>query len=636
VWVIFTDKNGSPQTPVSATRALERRRRAGITGPVAADIPVSPRYLAAIRKTGCRVDQIFKWANAASVTVHASRLADLAACAYVKDLVGVRSYRSAVPAPRAPGLARRVGYDSSGFYGAGFGQLAMMNVPSVHNYIASALADTPGTGVLIGLFDSGFRTKHACFSRFIAGNHLVADSDFIDNDGTVNDPDSVANNSDHPYYHNDEHGTMTLSLIAGYDPPRFAGAAWGARFILARTEDAKRISYGEIEKHYEEDNWAAAMVWAESLGVDIVSSSLGYRDGFTAPDTDYTYRDMDGRTTIISKAARVACSLGVIIVNAVGNEGSTPGSLDAPADVDGVISVGAVNNNLTIAGFSSHGPTSDGRIKPDCVALGVDNVVPAVYGPDSISYCSDVMGTSFSTPLVAGLCALIKQTHPHDPASAMRTRLFSSCVLVPGQKAMDNTFGRGLPNAKLACLPYNIVVSLTDTLNHVVKGMVFYRTRTTGAFMRAVTDSQGTVRLTDLSAVSVELYAEAPGYLGSARRNVQPQDTGTFRIVVMLAPRPVSRFVIFPNVLDIGKKHQQLTLEFTASADDPRSYSQLFSAAIRSIDGSLVWATSHYLTENTPLVLTWPAPGKAVAPGMYYFIVNYAGKTYRQKFVVTG
>jgi serine protease AprX len=629
VWVLFTDKNGSPQTAAPAARALERRRRAGAVGPAAADVGVSPAYLAALRKTGCRVDQLFKWANAASVTIHSSRLSDLAVCAYVKDLVGVRSFPSAGPRPHPFGLGKKAGYDSSSFYGPSFGQMVMLNVPAVHNYVTSALSAAPGTGVLIGLFDSGFRTKHACFSQFITGNHLLADSDFIDKDGTVNDPDSVVNDPSNPYYHNDEHGSMTLALVAGYDPPRFAGTAWGARFILARTEDSPE------EKHYEEDNWAAAMVWAESLGVDIVSSSLGYRDGFTPPDTDYTYRDMDGRTTIISKAAQQAARFGVTVVNAMGNDGSAPGSLAAPADADSVISVGAINDSLGIAGFSSRGPTSDGRIKPDCVAQGVDDVVPVVYGLDSFSYWYE-SGTSFATPLVAGVCALIKQTHPRDPPSATRARLFSSCVLVPGQKVIDNTFGRGVPNAKLACLPYTFIVVLKDTLNHVVKGMVFYRTGATGAFAGAGTDSQGTARLTDLSAASVELYAEAPGYFGSTHRFVQPQDTGTFRIAVTLLPRPVSRFVIFPNVLDISKKRQQLTLEFTASADNPRSYSQLFSAAIRSVDGSLVWATSQYLTENTPVVLTWPSPGKAVAPGMYYFIVNYAGKTYRQKFIVTG
>jgi serine protease AprX len=551
VWVIFTDKNGSPRPTGPSDRALGRRRQAGLAAPTAADRVVSPPYLAALGKSGCRVDQIFKWANAASVTVHASRLSELAECAYVNDLVGVRTFSSCVRPPSAPGLAKKKDYDSSSTYGVAFGQLSMLNVPAVHNYVASTLSAQPGKGAIIGVFDCGFRTNHACFSEFNAGKHLLADSDFIDKDGTVNDPDSVANDPSNPYYHNDEHGSMTLSLIAGFDPPRFTGTAWGARFILARTEDTKQIASGEIEKHYEEDNWAAAMVWAESLGVDIVSSSLGYRDGFTPPDTDYTYRDMDGATTIISKAARQAARFGVIVVNAMGNDGPAPGSIDAPADVDGIVSVGAVDFALTIADFSSRGPTSDGRIKPDCVALGVSDAVPEIYGPDSMSYWYG-SGTSFATPLVAGLCALIKQTHQNDAPAATLGRLFSSCGFVPGQTAVDNTYGRGLPNAKLACLPDTIAVI------------------------------------------------------------------------------PSVQFVIFPNVLNIGKNRQQLNLEITGPAD-----SSLYSAAIRSIDGMLVWS-AQLTAKTTLLVLPWPQPGKAVAPGVYYFIVNYAGKSYRQKFMVTG
>jgi serine protease AprX len=635
VWVVFKDKNSAPQAAVPAPRALERRKRAGITGALEADRPVSPRYCADIGRLGCRVDHIFRWANAVSVTVHASRLPDLAELAPVKDLIRVRTFSGPIAPLRPPAVPKKAGYDSSSFYGAGFGQLALMNIPAVHHYLSTTQSAVPGTGILIGLFDSGFRTKHACFSEFVSGGHLVADSDFIDNDGTVDDPDSVAKDSLHPYYHNDEHGSMTLSLIAGYDPSRFAGVAWGARFVLARTEDTKRIFSGEIESHREEDNWAAAMVWAESLGVDIVSSSVAYRKDFTFPDTDYTYRDMDGRTTIISKAASTACVFGVVIVNAIGNEGPDSGSLSAPADVDSVVSVGAVDDGQAIAGFSSRGPTSDRRMKPDCVAQGVGNTVPLVYGLNGNSY-SWRSGTSFATPLIAGLCALIMQTHPHESAAATRSRLFSSCVFVPGQTAMNNTYGRGLPNAKLACLPYNIIVTVKDTFSRKVKAVVFYRAGGAVTYKSIATDSAGRASLTDLSSGHVELYAEAAGFFGSTHRNVLPSDTGTLGTTITLVPRPVSQFVIFPNVIDIRKKNQRLRLEFTASADDPRRYSQLFVAAIRSIDGALVWTTSRYLTENMPFTLSWPESGKAVAPGMYYFIVNYAGKTYRRKFLVTG
>jgi hypothetical protein len=551
VWVIFTDKNGSPRTATLTPRAFLRRSRAKkpvAAGTTAADIAISPAYIAALGKLGCRVNQVFKWANAASVTVQASRLTDLADLVCVRDLVGVRTFSHVIVPQRFGALMKRNDFDSSSFYGESFGQLSMMKVPVVHSYVTNVLGTTPGAGVLIGLFDTGFRTKHACFSRFIAGNHVLADSDFIDKDGTVNDPDSVANNPDHPYYQNDNHGSMTLSLIAGYDPPRFAGVAWGATFVLARTEDTKRIGNGEIEKHYEEDNWAAAMVWAESLGVDIVSSSLGYRTEFTPPDTDYTYRDMDGSTTIISKAARQAARFGVVVVNAMGNDGSAPGSINAPADADSIVSVGAIDNKLKIANFSSRGPTSDGRIKPDCVAQGVDDVVPWVYGPDSISYTLG-NGTSFATPLVAGVCALILQSHPHDDAATVRSRLYSSCVFVPGQNTVNAIYGRGLPDAKIACLP---------------------------------------------------------------------------------AVMPAPQFVLFPNVLNFGKKHQQMNLEFIRLADTLD-----FTAAIRSIDGMLIWA-AHITAHKTPFVLPWPSSGKTVAPGVYYFSVNYAGKTYRQKFFVTG
>ena len=121
------------------------------------------------------------------------------------------------------------------------------------------------------------------------------------------------------------------------------------------------------------------MVWAESLGVDIVNSSLGYNNGFSPPDTDYTFQDMNGVTTIVSKAAAMATQFGVIVVNSMGNDGPVAGSLSAPADVKDVVSAGAVDGSLSVADFSSRGPTSDGRIKPDCVALGVGACVPQVY-----------------------------------------------------------------------------------------------------------------------------------------------------------------------------------------------------------------------------------------------------------------
>lgn len=627
------------------------------------------------------------------------------------ELILVRSFSGHEPSQNAGGLKKTRVQREDSSYGEAYNQLAMLVVPAAHRFIAAQNSVLPGTGLIIGLFDSGFRTKHKCFSYFNDHNLLLADSDFIDHDNTVADPDSVANNSSNPYYHNDEHGSMTLSLIAGYDPSQFMGVAWNARFVLARTEDAMKIpGVGEIEKHYEEDNWAAAMVWAESLGVDIVSSSLGYNTGFTPPDTDYTFRDMDGKTTIISKAARQAVAFGMIVVNSMGNNDPF---LAAPADVEDVVSVGAIDADLRIASFSDRGPTADGRIKPDCVALGVSVTVPSIYdGGTGYTFGS---GTSFSAPQVAGVCALVLQQHAGDSAAALRDRLYSSCFFVPGQTSVDNNYGRGVPDAFLACLPYGqtyitvadsfghrvagaavtaagypvgssdsmgfapvtlsgifpetltvahgsyfpaqvvigsrhsretvglparyvLSVLLRDTLGRPVAGKIFWKAQDAGVFAAVRTDSTGYILLTAIPSSAIEVYGVAGGYIASTPVDTQLLVRITNVITVTVRPRPASQFVLLPNVLDIAKKNQQLTLEFTSLPDDPREYSQVLSMMIRSVDGTLVWQRTEVVPAQTGVVHRnfWPERGATVAPGIYYFIVKYGGKSYKQKFLVIG
>jgi hypothetical protein len=708
VWVIFTDKNPSTGTGAVSPRALARRRRAGVRNPGATDVPVAETYLREVERLGARRANIFKWANAASFTVASPKLDAIANLTCVRDLILVRSFVNTTPAPAVRGLGKAAVFKGDSIYGLALPQLAMLNVPPAHRLIHAKGPAAPGDGILIGMFDSGFRLQHRCFSYLNAHNLVVADSDFIDHKNTVFDPESVADNPASAYYQNDEHGSCTLATIAGYDPPQFMGVAWGAHFVLARTEDSP------VEKHYEEDNWAAAMVWAESLGVDIVNSSLGYSDGFSPPDTDYTYQDMNGVTTIVSKAATMATQFGVVVVNAMGNDGPAAGSLAAPADVKGVVSAGAVDGSLSVADFSGRGPTSDGRIKPDCVALGVGACVPQVYGGNNTAYTYED-GTSFSSPLTAGVCALVLQAHAGDSAGAVRNRLYSSCFFVPGQTAANNASGRGVPDALLACLADNqtyvtvadsfgrsvagavlatkagvqagitdsagyaivnldgsfpetlsvsnplflprsvivasrhsrdtvvlasrfiVSVSMRDSLDSaVVTGTLFWRQLGDSAYVSQQADSTGAVLITSIETPPVELYGVAAGYFNSSRIAVNPSGNGTTFTTLLLRPRPASQFVIFPNVLDIGAKRQQLTLQFTASQDDPRSYSQLFTAAIRSIDGALVWQFSKVLEALKPVVLQWPDPGRTVVPGVYFFIVKYGGKTYRRKFMVIG
>ena len=703
VWVIFTDKTGFVGAASVTRDAQRRRQRAGIGGTTWADVPVPQERIRDVERIGGRCANIFKWADAASFVVPSSRLAELARQPYVRDLVPVRTFASEKKQVPRAGLGKsRAAADL--LYGCALTQLSVLNVPPAHRYIRETAGAPPGQGVLIGMFDSGFRFTHPCLKRLVSDHRVVADSDFVDHDTTVEDPDSVVDNPLNLYWHNDEHGTETLSLIAGYDSSRFTGDAYAARFVLARTEDSP------VEHHVEEDNWAAAMVWAESLGVSIVSSSLGYNTGFTPPDTDYTFQDMNGNTTIISKAARQAVAFGMIIVNAMGNDDPF---LVAPADVDGVVSVGAIDTNLTIASFSDRGPTADGRIKPDCVAPGVLDAVPAVYDPYG-GYTAG-SGTSFSTPLVAGVCALILQVDNGSSAAAVRQRLYSSCFYVPGQDTMNNTYGRGVPDALLAVLPdsqgyitvadsfgqavagatarttagavagtsdssgyaiVNIAGPFPETLvvshpSHIpaqaaipsrhsrmrvlladryvlrvvlrdstdaaaVTGTVFWRTTGAAAFVAQKTDSLGVALITAAQSPDVDFYGEGPGYFGSATVHLTMTAGVTASDTLRLGPRTASQFVIYPNVLNIATKHQRLTFEFTSSPDNPRAYSQVFSAAIRSIDGTLIWKFSKVLAEQTPLVLTWPDAGATVAPGVYYFVVMYGGKVYKKKFLVIG
>ena len=190
-----------------------------------------------------------------------------------------------------------------------------------------------------------------------------------------------------------DHGTYVFSILAGIVDSVLIGPAFNSSFILAKTEDIRS------ETHIEEDNYAAALIWMENLGVDITTSSLGYNifdSGYS-----YTYADMNGRTTIVTKAAELAFQRGVSTFTSAGNEGNNSwGYILAPADGFNTIAVGAVNDLGNVAGFSSHGPTYDGRIKPEVVAHGV-NVYGAVSGTNNGYQFNN--GTSAAAPIASGI-----------------------------------------------------------------------------------------------------------------------------------------------------------------------------------------------------------------------------------------
>ncbi|MCK4300956.1 MAG: S8 family serine peptidase, partial [Planctomycetes bacterium] len=287
--------------------------RGRITGVVVSDLPVSQSYLDQLRSSGLRLRQKSRWLNAASGVVSAAGLVPLARLPFVSRVTplgrGRRIEPGGEPDPllkppyrvpaQLPGAGQVPGPE---FYGLSYTQNLTLQIPTLH------ARGYTGDGVIVGVLDPGFKPSHAALNTLT----IIDQYDFVNDDGNVaNEPGDPANS------HN--HGTSVWSSMAGYWPGNLVGPAYGASFLLAKTEDVAS------ETPVEEDNWIAAIEWMEQRGVDLVNTSLGYYDW-------YSYRDMDGDTAPITIAADAAAARGVIIVTSAGNEGST----SSPPDPDAV------------------------------------------------------------------------------------------------------------------------------------------------------------------------------------------------------------------------------------------------------------------------------------------------------------
>lgn len=408
-WIFFKDKGRWEQLNAAEARsfvnsrltlrAIRRRMIRQASRPdkrfnFYADLPVEPDYVRQISNKGLRIHCVSKWFNAVSVvgaSLEALRAATIE-LPFVRDVRRVRSFRGKLPEKGSrereglPGTTAEA--DTGNFdYGPSLFQNQFHRIVELHGQNLS------GKGILIGVFDTGFNLEHPALQPL--AERVVAEYDFVQGD-------SITRNQANDSPIQDEHGTAVLSILGGFEEGKIIGPAYGASFVLAKTENI------DSERHVEEDNWAAAAEWADSLGVDIVSSSLGYSE-FDAGEGDYTYQDLDGETTIITQAANFLASRGVLVVNSAGNEGNKNWYyILPPADGKFVLAVGAVDANNTVASFSSHGPTFDGRVKPDIMGFGV-----GVYGAvsNSLGYAYYV-GTSGSCPLASGTAALLLEQYP--------------------------------------------------------------------------------------------------------------------------------------------------------------------------------------------------------------------------------
>lgn len=429
--VYFADKTpvGYPyslSTPTDflSSRAIDRRTKYNINYDTL-DLPVAPSYINGVLGVSDSIEFYTKskWMNCIVVGTNDSTLADsIANLSFVTSVRWV--YKGAKPTTNVdfPGpFGPSINITGAGYgldYGKADTQAVMMSLDYLHrkNY--------HGKDMVIAVIDAGFTnvSQITGFDHLRDSSRILGTWDFIANESSVE--------GDH------NHGTMVLSTIGAYIPGQFMGTAPQASYWLLRTED------GNTEQVTEEYNWLAAAEFADSVGADIINSSLGYTT-FDFPSMDYTYNDLNGNTTIITRAADLASRTGMIVCNSAGNSGSSSWYyIGAPADADSILSVGAVKSNRGNASFSSFGPTFDGRVKPNVSTMGQAAFILGILGIPQTGN-----GTSFSSPILSGAVACLWQKHPDKNNFEIMRAIEQSAHLY---STPTNQYGYGIPNFGVA------------------------------------------------------------------------------------------------------------------------------------------------------------------------------------------
>lgn len=477
--ISLSDKNNSPYSignPLAylSQRALDKRARFNI--PITEqDFPVNPQYIQQIKAVDpdIKVLCVSKWMN--TVTIYcpdSTKTATISAMPFVTDCIPVAAYdlQAFIKHPQSfennyvsivsnPAKDSITAYD----YGNGYGQIAFHNGHLLHN------DGFLGGGMLIAVFDAGWSgvDTSAYFHPLFDNGKIVGVRDLIPGRNNV--------------FEGHYHGTLVTSTMAIMAEGALVGTAPEASYFLIRSE------HPDSEQLIEEDFWAQAAEIADSIGADVINSSLGYTTFRDFPQSDFTYEDVDGVTSIASRAATILGQKGVVVCISAGNDGNNSWHyIGHPADAFDVLAVGAANVLGDIASFSSRGPTYDGRVKPDITSVGVNTA--CIWPGD---YIGEADGTSLAGPVAAGLCACLWQALPEKTASEIMqiVRESGSCYNNP-----NDSLGYGIPDFYAA---YQ---------NHMHDGVPEHIIPTTHVFPNPCTN-QFNISSRDDNIECVELYS---------------------------------------------------------------------------------------------------------------------------------
>ena len=513
-WIQFTDKIGTPFTTSNpsaflSARAIQRRINQGIIV-VQNDLPITPAYIDSVKSVpNVTLINRSKWFNAVTIyTTDTNAVNKIKTFPFVLNTNpvqrlhrkfgieenttpiqispfdyaqgdsqselsrGLKSHRS-TSFNDSPSEAENSYLSSAYNYGPSFNQINMIGGVCLHNQ------GFHGEGMVIAILDAGFYKADSLsvFDSLRVNNQILGTWDFVDNDTTV--------------YDAHQHGAWVLSTLGGNLPGQIVGTAPKASYWLFRTEQ------GATEYVIEEDNWVSGAEYADSVGADVLSTSLGYTE-FDDSTQNHTYADMDGNSCRISIGTDIAVSKGMFAVCSAGNSGSSSWHfIGAPADADSVLAIGAVDSSKNYAGFSSTGPSFDGRVKPNVAAQGQDAVVSDLAS--GIAYLS---GTSFSCPITAGVVACLWQAHP----TATNMQLFNAIEQTASQyNNPDSLLGYGISDFCAA----NVLLTSVNEVPATSNELMVYPNPTTGKFWVSIPSGQVTSHKYQVTRIEIyNVYGE--------------------------------------------------------------------------------------------------------------------------------